>query len=423
VASPIERRGPQAATTRTPLEDSFYDSLAATLQGAISRGKKSLLLTSSGQGEGKSTVTAGLGLALARTGHQSVVLVDTDRFRPTLHRLMGLENRRGLGELIKDLYHLKIDRETPDQFGIGDWIDILRAQCRSGYLRVADGCESFSVLFHRGRIVNIQMPRRPDGLRIGELLVEGGTISEEQRTNALSLQAASHRVLGEVLQGLGYLDSETLRGALGIQLRESLRRLLTLARPECTFTETADAYLPVAASQNAGAPLGEAGDELVVGRLAEYLKRPFLSSQIPSYLNDTPVENLKVLTSGIVPYNLTDPRFLIAFQQLLHRLGHIFDVVLLDSPPVALASPAETLAGIADGVVMVVKADGYDAQIVQQAKAQLEAARGTVLGVVLNQVDMRDADPLLYYYGGYRPQPRAGSRLRIGRSRSGSGGI
>ena len=90
-------------------------------------------------------------------------------------------------------------------------------------------------------------------------------------------------------------------------------------------------------------------------------------------------------------------------RQLTDRLCRIFDVVLMDSPPVALASPTETLASFADGVIMVVKADGIDAQIAQQAKAQLEKAQVKILGVVLNQVDMRHADPLLYYYGAYRP--------------------
>jgi len=77
--------------------------------------------------------------------------------------------------------------------------------------------------------------------------------------------------------------------------------------------------------------------------------------------------------------------------------------VLLDSPPVALASPAEMLSGLADGVLLVIKADGYDLQIVQQAKMQLDRSKPNFLGVVLNQIDMRHRDPILYYYGAYQP--------------------
>ena len=52
---------------------------------------------------------------------------------------------------------------------------------------------------------------------------------------------------------------------------------------------------------------------------------------------------------------------------------------------------------------MVVKADGYDSEIVQQAKTQLERSKPNFLGVVLNQFDVRHADPTFYYYGAYQP--------------------
>ena len=38
----------------------------------------------------------------------------------------------------------------------------------------------------------------------------------------------------------------------------------------------------------------------------------------------------------------------------------------------------------------------------QQAKAQLERSSPNFVGVVLNQLDMRHADPLLHYYGAYQ---------------------
>ena len=97
------------------VEDSYFDSLAASVQEHLQRGVKTLVITSSGAGEGKSTITAGLARALARPGRLSVCIVDTDRYRPTLHRLFALENRRGLGELLKELYHLDIGKETPAQ--------------------------------------------------------------------------------------------------------------------------------------------------------------------------------------------------------------------------------------------------------------------------------------------------------------------
>lgn len=397
---------PRQVVFRRPgdrVEESYFDSLASAVAEHAQRGVKTLVVTSAGSGEGKSTVTAGLGRALARSGRLSVCLVDTDRYRPTLHRLFGLDNRRGLGELLKELYHLDIGRETPGQFGVGDWLEILQAQSKCGELLVADGEQQFRLLIHKGHIRSIQMPHHHEDMRLGALLIRSERISRDQREGALRLQRTTARPLGEVLLGLGYVDREGLSGVLTEQIRESLRRLLSLRRPECSFTETAEAYLPATSGQQAEPPMNDLVGERVLEKLADYLKRPFLTNQIPGFLMDTPLEKLKVLPSGSTPYSLQDEQFAQPFTRLLDRLGRMFDVVLLDSPPVALASPAEMLAGIADGVVFVVKADGYDLQIVQQAKAQLERAKPNFLGVVLNQIDLRHRDPMLYYYGAYQP--------------------
>jgi len=385
------------------VEDSYFDSLAASVQEHLQRGVKTLVITSSGAGEGKSTVTAGLARALARPGRLSVCIVDTDRYRPTLHRLFSLENRRGLGELLKELYHLDIGKETPGQFGVGDWLEILEAQGRSGELIVADGAQKFRLLIHKGRLHSIQMPHHDDGMRLGSLLLRAKRITGAQREGALLLQRSTARPLGEVLIGLGYVDREGLSGVLTEQIRESLRRLLALRRPECSFSETADAYLSATSSQQAEPPMNDLVGERVLEKLADYLKRPFLANQIPGFLMDTSIEKLKVLPSGSTPYSLLEEQFAQPFSRLIERLSRMFDVVLLDSPPVALASPAEMLAGLADGVILVVKADGYDVDIVEQAKTQLERSKPRFLGVVLNQFDVRHGDPTFYYYGAYQP--------------------
>ncbi len=399
------------------VESSYFETLGATVNEHVQRGVKTLVITSSGAGEGKSTVTAGLARALARSGRLSVVVIDTDRYRPTIHKLFDLDQRRGLGELLKELYHLDIARETPDQFGIGDWLEILQAQSRSGELLVTDGDETFRLTLHKGHLRSIEMPTRDDDMRLGRLLLRDQRITEEQCERALALQGTSRRALGEVLLGLGYVNREDLSAVLTTQIRESLRRLLALRRPECRFTESADAWLPATSGQHAEAPEAPMArdaqngsgstvnglmGERVLDRLADYLKRPFLTNQIPGYLQDTEFGNLKVLTCGSVPYNLLEEQSFRPFTNLVERLSRVFDVVLLDTPPVAHASPAEALAGMADGTLLVVKADGYDIQVVQQAKAQLERSRAQFLGVVLNHLDVRHADPLLYYCGAYQ---------------------
>lgn len=54
-------------------------------------------------------------------------------------------------------------------------------------------------------------------LRIGELCVNSGLVSEQQVTYALELQKYSNKKLGEILIELGYIKMEELNLMLSVQ--------------------------------------------------------------------------------------------------------------------------------------------------------------------------------------------------------------
>ncbi|MGE3798876.1 MAG: polysaccharide biosynthesis tyrosine autokinase, partial [Thermomicrobiales bacterium] len=58
-----------------------------------------LAVTSAGPGDGKSTIVANLGAALAQAGF-TVVVIDADLRRPTLHQIFSIRNERGLSNLL-----------------------------------------------------------------------------------------------------------------------------------------------------------------------------------------------------------------------------------------------------------------------------------------------------------------------------------
>lgn len=79
-----------------------YRTLRMNLQfAALDKPLKSLLITSPGPGEGKSTTLANLAVTMAQ-GEQRVLMVDCDLRRPSLHRLLGLENEAGLTTMMVD---------------------------------------------------------------------------------------------------------------------------------------------------------------------------------------------------------------------------------------------------------------------------------------------------------------------------------
>jgi capsular exopolysaccharide synthesis family protein len=79
-----------------------YRTLRTSIQFAgLDHKCRSIVVTSSSPGEGKSTTVANFGVVLAQTGSR-VCLVDSDLRRPTLHRIFGLANTRGLTTALLD---------------------------------------------------------------------------------------------------------------------------------------------------------------------------------------------------------------------------------------------------------------------------------------------------------------------------------
>lgn len=84
---------------RSGFAEAYY-SLRTALQLSTPDGAPiSLLVSSARPGEGKSTTAYALALNLARVGKR-VLLIDGDLRNPSMHRMMGTENERGMSNLL-----------------------------------------------------------------------------------------------------------------------------------------------------------------------------------------------------------------------------------------------------------------------------------------------------------------------------------
>lgn len=363
-----------------------HASLAAMALDLAAQGRRKLLITSCGRGEGKSWVAAEAARSLAESGQESVLLVDADQFKPGLHRQLGLPLGRGLSEALEEVYLFDITKEDPAQFGVGDWLEILRAQRRTGELTITEDGRRYGIHLSKGSITSISSPGG-GGDRLGELLVKRGHLTPEQSDTALNVHRETGRPVGDIAKSLGWVTEAELAEALAEQIDARLMSLLGLKQPEGRFVETAESFLPASGGRAGGAPDAHRLDEQTFRRLQPYLKGPFLGSQLPSFLTDTPLRNLKVLTAGKRACDLVSPGYLGAFSLLVDRMARMFDVVFVDGPPVSRLGPAGALASVTDGVLLVVKADGVQVEEIRRAVGDLQRAGGTVLGVVLNQAD------------------------------------
>lgn len=123
----------------------------------------------------------------------------------------------------------------------------------------------------------------------------------------------------------------------------------------------------------------------------------------------TPVENLYFMPSGILPSDAAGILNSRRMSELIVDVKSRFDLVLLDSPPILGVSDASVLASEADLTIVVVQHRKLPRNMLFRVKQAVENVGGTLLGVVLNNVDIRSDSQYQYYtsyYTYYAPSAR-----------------
>jgi Mrp family chromosome partitioning ATPase len=367
-----------AALPRHALEASFAALAAA--------GTRTVLASSPVRRAGTSSFIEAAGRAIAGTGLGSVVLVDADLQHPVLHRRFGVPCARGLTEALDELYGFDITRENGSQFGIGDWLEVLRAQGRTGQLTVRGDGRAWVIDIVRGRACALASVNGAPAWRLGERLLQRGRITGEQRELACRIHEETARPLGEVLTALGFVEPRDLVDALQQQCVRGLVELIGLRSPDCRFDERAESHVCGGGTGRFSLPAARGLERLLRGQVLEYLKQPFLRSQTPSFVRDTDTPQLKVLVAGQRRCDLTSHAHQTAFGLLLERLAQAFDFVLVDAPAGGV-TPA--LAALADGALLVVPARSAASDATRSVIEDFRRAGARVLGVVMNRAGTR----------------------------------
>ncbi|HEY5954077.1 MAG TPA: polysaccharide biosynthesis tyrosine autokinase [Terrimicrobiaceae bacterium] len=109
----------------------------------------------------------------------------------------------------------------------------------------------------------------------------------------------------------------------------------------------------------------------------------------------TSFENLYVLPSGRLSAEAIG---ILNSQQMVDFVEEAksrFDILFFDAPPILGMSDAAVLASLLDSVVVVVQHRRFPRGLLQRIRQAVASAGGEILGVVLNNVDLRQDD----YYG------------------------
>ena len=87
--------------------------------------------------------------------------------------------------------------------------------------------------------------------------------------------------------------------------------------------------------------------------------------------------------------------------QLIQSARQQMDVVIIDTPPMAVSPDAECIADVADASILVVRQDGAQVRVINDSIDILNLSRAELLGCVLNNYFTTEfADHLGYGYGG-----------------------
>lgn len=116
-------------------------------------------------------------------------------------------------------------------------------------------------------------------------------------------------------------------------------------------------------------------------------------------IQDTDIENLRVLTSGPVPPNPSELLGTTKMQELLDTLQAQSDYLIIDVPPVVAVTDACVLASKVDGIILILDTGKVSPEMAQKSKELLTKANGHLLGVILNRVEIENELAYYYYYG------------------------
>ena len=128
-------------------------------------------------------------------------------------------------------------------------------------------------------------------------------------------------------------------------------------------------------------------------------------SKIEQIIKLTKIPNLHVVTSGHIPPNpseiISSPRTDLMLRELKER----YDYVLIDSPPVIAVTDALILAKKVDMILLVVKVDYVEKDIIKRSKEMISIVESNFTGAIANGIEAhkyyRGYSFYYYYYSNY----------------------
>lgn len=122
-------------------------------------------------------------------------------------------------------------------------------------------------------------------------------------------------------------------------------------------------------------------------------------SELQESIQKHTASGIYFLASGPVPPNPTEVLQSHAAQSLFDRLNQMFDMVVIDAPPLLPVSDAAIMGRDVDGVILVVRHGKTSREQLKQARLRLAQVDANLFGVAVNMTPRRGRGAYEYGYG------------------------
>lgn len=122
---------------------------------------------------------------------------------------------------------------------------------------------------------------------------------------------------------------------------------------------------------------------------------------IGDYVSRTNVKGVDIIPTGPTPPNPVELLSSDNNRRLLNRLKRLYDVIILDCPPVLGLSDAMVLTQFSDVNLVVVSAKKTKIENLEKTKKQFEQVKAEIAGVILNKAETTHNEQYGYYYNDY----------------------
>lgn len=108
------------------------------------------------------------------------------------------------------------------------------------------------------------------------------------------------------------------------------------------------------------------------------------------YIQKTSINNLSILTRGVIPPNPTSLLESEKLEQIINELEKEYDIIILDTPPVTGLSDTLILTRLTDAVIIVARARKTPIELLENTAESLRNVKANIIGIILNRVKRRN---------------------------------